>query len=345
MYSDGQSDPPLWILLDHGRVFCFPGLRVMAGTYAKPFLTFDDQLTLLQQRGLAVADRDAALHMLRAVGYYTLGGYLYPMREFAGEASEQPRLDQFVSGASFEQMVDLYRFDRHLRLLCLEALETIERCVKVAVAYTLGQLDPFAHHSGRWHDQRNLQAPAGRNSPHRDWCNNHDDKIRRRADVAIAAFVQKYGTPLPIWIAIDVMDFGDVSKLLAQLGKKTQVAVAQEFGLRRGVDVVSWVRTICLVRNISAHHDRLWNRELTDKPTKPKGPETAWFAGVLEDEHYLSRTYMALLIIAYFARQIDPGTTWPERVALHLITLPEGNGVSFRALGAPEKWTENPTWK
>lgn len=165
MYSDGQSDPPLWILLDHGRVFCFPGLRVMAGTYAKPFLTFDDQLTLLQQRGLAVADRDAALHMLRAVGYYTLGGYLYPMREFAGEASEQPRLDQFVSGASFEQMVDLYRFDRHLRLLCLEALETIERCVKVAVAYTLGQLDPFAHHSGRWHDQRNLQAREGHYDP------------------------------------------------------------------------------------------------------------------------------------------------------------------------------------
>ena len=108
--------------------------------------------------------------------------------------------------------------------------------------------------------------------------------------------------------------------------------------------MASWTRTMCLVRNISAHHDRLWNRELTDVPTRPKGREAEWFSGVLTDERFSSRTYMALLIIALFAREIDPQTTWPTRIAHHLMTLPTGNGVSFAGFGAPENWIDNPTW-
>jgi abortive infection bacteriophage resistance protein len=317
----------------------------MASTYCKPFATFEEQLALLEKRGLLVEDRAAAMQLLQSVGYYTLGGYLYPMREMAPGPGLKQRRDEFVQGASFEQMADLYRFDRSLRLLVLEALETIERALKVSVAYSLGQLDPFAHHTGQWHNQKHLVLGAGTaKSAHQQWRETHESKVQRRGDDAIAAFVDKYGTPLPVWVAVDVMDFGDVSKLIAQLGSKTQIALAREFGIRRGLELASWVRSMCLVRNIAAHHDRLWNRELVDVPTKPKGHEASHFAEIMDDDHWWSRTYATLLIVAYFIRHVDPTTTWPERVGGHLLQLPEGPGVSYRALGAPDEWISNSIW-
>jgi abortive infection bacteriophage resistance protein len=326
--------------------FLFFGLLPVSSAYSKPFTSFEQQCELLEQRGLEIADPAAALRLLQTAGYYTLGGYLYPMREIAPGVGNRARLDRFLPGSSFEQMADLYRFDRSLRLLCLEALEVIERRVKVVVAYELGRQDPFAHTLGSCHNRDFMQTPEGRQkSPHQEWCDMHHSKVHRRSNDAVGAFVTKYGTPLPIWVAIDVMDFGDVSKLLAQLGRRTQTALAREFGIRRGVELVSWVRSMCHVRNISAHHDRLWNRELVDVPTKPKGDEAKWFAEVLDDDYWWRRTYTALTIVAFFLRQIDPDTTWPSRVADHLATLPEGNGVSYRALGAPDTWLDNKIWE
>jgi abortive infection bacteriophage resistance protein len=133
----------------------------MASTYSKPFLPFADQLSLLENRGLTVEDRDAALHHLQTVGYYTLGGYLYPMREIVTVAGEQTRSDQFRAGASFKHVIDLYNFDQQLRLLCLEALERIERVVKVQVAYQSGLRDPFAHDTGSLHSRDRLAVKPG----------------------------------------------------------------------------------------------------------------------------------------------------------------------------------------
>lgn len=265
------------------------------------------------------------------------------MREFSSAQGGQ-KADKFVPTATFEQMADLYVFDRQLRLLCFEALETIERRIKVAVAYIVGQTDPFAHDNGSMLSPQHMAIKPGKTtSAHTDWCNAHKSKIKRLSNEAIGGFVSKYGQPLPIWVAIDAMDFGDISRLLSMFGKKTQNRIAHELGVS-GRDVVSWTRSMNLVRNISAHHDRLWNRELVDVPTKPKGPEAEWFSDVLDNQRYWSRSYTAILVIAYFSRQIDPSTNWPTRMGNHLLKLPEGNGISIGGLGAPENWMDNKTW-
>lgn len=179
----------------------------MASTYQKPFKTFDDQLALLEQRGLVVEDRAEGISILRAVGYYTLGGYLYPMRKILPGTNPVHRLDQFLPGASMTLVASLYRFDRELRLLCLDALERIERAIKVAVAYQLGRHDKFAHDNGVLHDIKHLRAaPGARHSAHKEWNDAHKGKVRRRRHDSIQTFESKYGFPLPIWVAIDAMD-------------------------------------------------------------------------------------------------------------------------------------------
>ncbi len=317
-------------------------VHMTAVPYSKPHLSFDEQLALLESRGLGVKDRDAALRLLGAAGYYTLGGYLYPMREIVnGE-----RTERFLPGATFEHLNDLYQFDRRLRLLCLDALEIIERAIKVRVAYELGMQDKFAHATGSLHNADFLRPrPAGRPSEHNEWINNHNRKLKDRNHEAVPAFINKYGTPLPIWVAIDVMDFGDISKLVGHLSRRQQSALAPHFGIHRGLDFAAWTRSMCLVRNFAAHHSRLWNRDLPDRPTKPGDPELLWFADVVEDEWRWGRMYTALLVIAFVLTHLEPGTHWPAAVGSLLLTLPEGYGVTYDGLGAPQHWIDNSLWK
>lgn len=82
--------------------------------YLKQALTFQAQLQQLQSRGLGIADLDTANRYLQRVGYYRLMGYLYLQR--------MPGSDQFLRGATFEEAVSLYEFDRGLRDLVMEAV-------------------------------------------------------------------------------------------------------------------------------------------------------------------------------------------------------------------------------
>ncbi|MFY8044727.1 MAG: Abi family protein, partial [Rhodoferax sp.] len=103
--------------------------------YAKQALSFADQLTLLEQRGLVVADRPAALNVLGRVSYYRLSAYWYPFRQPTPQGG---KANDLYSGTTFEAVQALYEFDRQLRLLVLDALERIEVALRTAVTYHLG---------------------------------------------------------------------------------------------------------------------------------------------------------------------------------------------------------------
>ncbi|WP_416379083.1 Abi family protein [Altererythrobacter sp. H2] len=118
----------------------------VAGTDWK---SFADQLQILKDRGLTVGDDTRAIGYLEKIGYYCLSGYWYPFRA----PKAQPvglvfREDHFLPGSTFEDAVALYAFDRKLRLLALDALERIERAIRVDVALggdrDLGFWCPFA---------------------------------------------------------------------------------------------------------------------------------------------------------------------------------------------------------
>lgn len=95
--------------------------------FTKPALTLPQQLAKLQARGLLVADKAAAEHCLRHVGYYRLSAYALSFQDCSKPGKP------FHPGTSFDQLVDLYRFDRELRLLVLDAIERVEVAVRSAL--------------------------------------------------------------------------------------------------------------------------------------------------------------------------------------------------------------------
>src|SRR6185437_13596997 len=97
--------------------------------YARPWMSFPDQLELLKSRGMEVSDERAALSYLERIGYYRLSAYWYPFRVWTMQQDAQSgrithqRTDQFMAGARFVDAANLYLFDKKLRLTVLDALE------------------------------------------------------------------------------------------------------------------------------------------------------------------------------------------------------------------------------
>jgi abortive infection bacteriophage resistance protein len=120
------------------------------GEYNKPHLTHEQQLALMVERGLACSDETKATSLLKTVGYYRLSAYVYPFRELLPfdrslnrEVAQPYRSDVIRDGITFDNIEALWRFDRRLRLLCLDAIETIEIGLRSRLAYVLGRRDPF----------------------------------------------------------------------------------------------------------------------------------------------------------------------------------------------------------
>ncbi|GAA4703457.1 hypothetical protein GCM10025781_22750 [Kocuria gwangalliensis] len=94
--------------------------------FDKPPLSFDDLLGRLVDRGLHVPDRGRTRRYLRHLGYYRLSPYTIPFQQGGSDYL-------LHNGTSFNDVLDLYVFDRALRLLVMDALERVEVAVRAAL--------------------------------------------------------------------------------------------------------------------------------------------------------------------------------------------------------------------
>lgn len=221
--------------------------------YEKPYLDYQQQVELLKSRGLAIPDVASAALFLSQVSYYRFSAYALPYCQ----AKDRFRLD-----VSFTQLVRLYRLDEQLRERIDALLTVIEILLRTRITHYFGkEFGPFGHYvSGHFRDE----------SKHREWMEGLAGEVERSHETFIAHYEVHYdGYPkLPIWMASEVMSMGRLSRLFAGLRKEVQSPLAREFGLQPRV-LANWLHVLTVLRNICAHHGRLWNRELPVKPLLP----------------------------------------------------------------------------
>ena len=108
-----------------GRVFCFMGtLRI----YTKQALAISEQINLLRNRGLIIADESKAAKFLGEVSYFRFVQYLRPM-----EADKVTH--QFKQNSRFNDAVGLYEFDCELRDLMFRAIQRIEIALRTKIIH------------------------------------------------------------------------------------------------------------------------------------------------------------------------------------------------------------------
>lgn len=323
-----------------------------ANGYDRPWKAFAEQLALLRSRGMAVPDEDWATAWLQRTGYYRLSAYWYPFRVFRLEqdaatgAIRSLRTDDFVPGTTFSDAVDLYLFDRKLRGLLVDALERIEVSLRVEVAYRLGKIDTFAHlHEQSFHPTfRDRRDPRSGMTAFAAWQQKHQGLVQRSKEDFVRHYREKHGPDMPIWVAIEVWDFGAVSQLLSMMKVPDQQAIAVRYGVPDWKVFASWVRALSYLRNLAAHHSRVWNRNMVSEPKMPASGEPAWCAQFAGKTDLLAKPFVYLAIARHMVEKICPGSQWHNRLADHLLGFPEQASQrkqSVIAMGAPNGWE---TW-
>ncbi len=315
--------------------------------YARPWKSFAKQLEQLKARGMTVDNDAAAASYLSRIGYYRLSAYWYPFRRWSMQQETgtgwitHQRTDAFQEGTRFVDAVNLYLFDKRLRLIALDALERIEVALRVDMAYLLGERNTFAHldlnelHPG-FAGKRQRDGTV-----HAAWCDRYRQLVARSKEDFVKHYHQKHGPDLPIWVAIEVWDFGTMSQLFAMMKVADQMQIAAKYGVADWKVFQSWLRSLSYLRNLGAHHSRLWNRNVVAQPKLPAHGEIDWCDAFAGKNDLLAKPFLLLAICRHMVRRICPGTRWHVRLGEHLLSFPEQMAAQPRSvidMGTPPAW-------
>jgi len=314
--------------------------------YKKPWLCIEDQVRKLEARGLIVPDELAAGRILKYMNYYRFAGYALKFQRWDDERHDRV----FKSGTTFEDVKDLCVFDRDLRDCLSEALEMVEISLRTSVAYNFGRkYGPFGHtDSGNFDASFSRKRPARESrswivEPFRDWHNSVIAETRRSSEVFVKHFEQCYSQypDLPIWVVSEICSFGTLSKMYSNMHNADQGAISSEYGLQYLV-LKSWLHALTYVRNICAHHARLWDKVLKISPVLPKRKNWQKLAGL--DKTVYVITLMLNWLMAHDSIDQDAHKQWKDRME----TLMDGFSSRFPLLlshtGFNKDWKKNPLW-
>lgn len=218
----------------------------------KAFKTIDEQLEILQNRGLSVSDEVAAKEFLLRNNYYRISGYSLTLRSH----------DVFNANASFQNIVDIYNFDHELRHILLQYIETIEVTVKSIYAYEFTK-----RHGATGHLDASYFTDASKHQEIMDKASKQKD-ARLPHEAYLKHFVEDLNQEIPLWAYVDLLTISDISFLFKISESDVQDAVAQSVGLyTRGAELLGrFMHSMTIIRNLCAHGSRLYNRLFEQKP-------------------------------------------------------------------------------
>ena len=295
--------------------------------YTKPALSFEQQADQLLSRGLQ-ADRARLIEILGRVNYYRLSAYWHPFKRPDGS---------FAPGTTLDEIWRRYTFDRQLRLLVMDAIERVE----VAVLRTL----MVEHHARKYgpfgyRDAKNFR-PEFAGVAHQRMVDEIDQTASRSREPFVDHFRTKYysETGLPLWMAAEVASFGTLFTFYRYLHLSEQKHVSSKLGLPANV-LQSWLFCLNYIRNLRAHHSRLWNRELGIRPLVPDRKNlTEWHVPMTPDNR---RTFAVLTLLKWLLRRIAPQSQWADRLHGLLKNYPD---IPLNLAGFPSAWDSSPIWK
>ena len=301
-------------------------------------------------------DRDRAASILAAIGYYRLTGYLYPFRTSEQYIDDEGRsrtrvLSGYRPGTSLRHAEDIIDFDRRLRMLVMDGVERIEVAVRMRIGYVLGRTSAFAHEDpGCFTEAFTSQSTDTRSpapSKHVQWLQRVNDRKASSDEQFVEHFRQKYDDRMPVWALTEILELGHLSVLYRGMNQKDAEEVAAAFGVPTKKIMASWIASLNYVRNVAAHHARLFNRKLQNAPSRPNRGQIPSLDH-LRDEPTAKGvfgTYNALAVIAYLLPSIEADTDWATRLAALLQEFPDSHALTIESMGAPQDWEELDLWR
>lgn len=296
--------------------------------YNKPPVSVADQIAKLKHRGLHIADDALATRYLYNISYYRLRAYTYPYQDNA--TANHP----FVGNISFADIIELYTFDRKLRLLIFDAVEKIEVALRTQIIYHWSMA-----YGSHWHLDQNLYKDHSKFIRH---LASLQKEINRSNETFIDHYKNKYTNPSepPCWMSLEVTSIGLLSLIFQNLKSCPQKkAVTHHFGLLGNNVLENWMHNFCNIRNICAHHGRLWNRRIAIPITIPNKTKSDF---IVNRRVYPYKLYASLSAMVYINSIIAPESEFKNNLLELLNTCPNGQ---LKEMGFPKNWKQEPFWQ
>lgn len=294
--------------------------------FSKPPLSVEDQVKLLVGRGLVVTDFDFACRCLSNVGYYRFSAFCVPYETSIGKNHK------FQEDTSFEEVLNLYNFDRELRVLFWEALECIEIKMRASFALliTTKTKDPFAHLN---------EANFVDSEKHKENIKQlKTDIYRSQAETFVKHFISHYDeeTP-PLWACVHLMSLGELVRWIDNVkDSEIKKELSQGFGFSKYFTFHSFAVALTELRNVCAHHVRMWNRSFMKRTVKIKKFDCPGFEKSLPLQSS-NKLYSLAILLAVSMKTSDTKTTWPSRVGA---VLRERPSWQIKSMGFPKNWQD-----
>lgn len=278
----------------------------------KPPLTVDEQISLLQSRGMIIADYSQAKAFLLQNNYYRLNVYFHKFMD---------RDDHYPKATKFETILQIYENDQWLRNKLLGILEPIEIHAKTSIAYHMGlKYGSGCFYNDEIHDD--LQNLKGvKNSFLRELDHNKQEPF-------VLHHQQIYDGQFPIWVIVELFSFSTISKYYSCLNNKDKSEIATNAFHVNDDFLGSWFRSLSVLRNICAHFGYLFRRSFSVAPRLYKE---------LNLDSQVNQSLFALFLVT---RRLSTDQKWSEFISTVSNREEDEVGFYLADYGFPTEWKE-----
>ena len=217
----------------------------------KPFLTYDQQLDKLQdEKKLLIHDREVAKEILKNIGYFSLiGGYKTPFID--------PMTRIYKSNTSFEDIYSLYQFDTSLRELVFKYLCKVECRIRQLVSYHFCNL--HGEQQNAFLNPQNYNNTKKNATDIKHLIQLLSYQANKSTDHNYVVHQRKLYHNVPLWVLINTLTFGQISKFYALLPSHLQSNISKEFPRVNEKNLERYLKILTLFRNVCAHNERLYS--------------------------------------------------------------------------------------
>lgn len=232
----------------------------------KDWLSYEQQIELLAQRGMRITDPTDAAQFLSQVNYYRFSGYFRHWQRDPAQGD-----NRFFEGTTFEKIRDLYESEQELAGVCHELLHRLELLLRTRFAYAYGRrigvTGHFAHGEGftqppHAHFKRVEEyALADLDRSKEAFVAHYRDDIKQGHVYKPEAYAR-----MPIWVAVEAFSFGSLSRFIQASGTSGVLDdIADSMNTSRRL-LPGQVKSFVYLRNRVAHVAQLWNHWVLDAP-------------------------------------------------------------------------------
>ncbi len=212
----------------------------------KEFLTIDELVENIKNKGILIKDENKLKELLEYNNYYYITGYKEPFKANG----------KYKENIYFEDIINLYQFDKKLKLIFAEVLFEIEQKVKTVFVNNFCNRYGFKDSDLINPNNYDLNSKYLMNSMNKL---NEQIKWYGKESIAVSYYQSKYSYT-PIWVLVKVLTFGMIRDLIFNSTSAAKGYISKKLVNDKSLnakEVKNMLEMLITYRNICCHDDKL----------------------------------------------------------------------------------------